>query len=164
MSINLKNIFRFLYLKVIRINDTPHRIAGGIALGVFLGVLPGAGPVASLVLAYLLQVNRAAALAGSLLTNSWFSVITFVLSIKIGALLTGSKWQQIYNECKILIDNFHWKTIMDGSTWPILKPLLFGYAAIGVIAGCAVYCCALLVVTEYHRKKKRSSGQRIPSK
>lgn len=158
MPINLKNIYRFLYLKVIRINDTPHRIAGGVALGVFLGVLPGAGPLASLVLAYLFQVNRAAALTGSLLTNSWFSVMTFVLSIKIGALLTGSSWQQIYNECKSVIDNLHWKTMMDGSTWLILKPLLYGYVVIGVIAGCAVYCCALLIVTGYHRRKKRSSA------
>jgi uncharacterized protein (DUF2062 family) len=160
----IKEFFKKAYESIVLINDTPHRIAGGVALGVFLGVLPGAGPVASLVLAYIFQVNRAAALAGSLLTNSWFSVITFVFAVKIGALLTGSGWQQIFNDCKNLFDHFHWDRIMDGSTWPILKPLLIGYAAIGIIAGAVTYMCSMIVLTEYHRRKKRSAHQDILSK
>lgn len=163
MPIPFKSFFKTAYNSIVLINDTPHRIAGGVALGVFLGILPGAGPIASLVMAYLLRVNRAAALAGSLLTNSWFSVVTFVFAVKIGALLTGSGWQQIFNDCKNLFDHFHWDRISDGSTWSILKPLLLGYAAIGIIAGAVTYTCAIVVLTEYHRRKKRSSRRDIPS-
>lgn len=157
MTINFKNFFKKAYESIVLINDTPHRIAGGVALGVFLGILPGAGPVASLVLAYIFQVNRAAALAGSLLTNSWFSVVTFVLAVKIGALLTGSGWQQIFNECKNLFDDLHWDRIFDGSTWPILKPLLIGYAAIGTAAGVIVYVIVLTIMLVYRRRKHNSS-------
>lgn len=163
MTINFKKFFQDVYSKIVLINDTPHRIAGGVALGVFLGVLPGAGPVASLVLAYIFQVNRAAALAGSLLTNSWFSVVTFVFAVKIGAVLTGSGWQQIYNDCKYLFDNLHWDRVTDGSTWPILKPLLFGYAVVGLVAGAVVYVCSRAILSEYHRRKKHSSSKDVPA-
>lgn len=164
MPIPFKNFFKKAYDSIVLINDTPHRIAGGVALGVFLGILPGAGPVASLVLAYIFQVNRAAALAGSLLTNSWFSVFTFVLAVKIGAFLTGSGWQQIFADCKKLFDDLHWDRIFDGSTWPILKPLMFGYAAIGILAGAVTYTCARFVLAEYHRRKKHTPSHDIPSK
>lgn len=155
MLIHIKNFFKKIYQSVVVINDTPHRIAGGFALGVFLGIVPGAGPMASLVMAYVLQVNRAAALAGSLLTNSWFSVVTFVFAVKIGAFVTGSSWKEIYDHCKNLLDHFHWKLLTDGSTWLVLKPVLVGYAIIGAIAGCVVYLCSLMVVAEYRRRKKK---------
>ncbi len=160
----IKEFLKHAYEKIVLINDTPHRIAGGVALGVFLGILPGAGPLASLVLAYIFQVNRAAALAGSLLTNSWFSVVTFVLAVKIGAWLTGSSWKQIYNDCKNLFDNLHWDRIFDGSTWPILKPLLFGYAAIGIIAGAVVYVCSRAILSQYRLRKKHEPSQDVPSR
>jgi uncharacterized protein (DUF2062 family) len=150
---NVKNFFRYSYLKIIRINDSPHKIAGGFALGVFLGILPGAGPMASIVLAYLLQVNRAAALAGSLLTNAWFSVITFAFAVKIGAFLTGTRWQQLYTDAKALVNPFHWQKFFDGASFSILKPLLAGYAAVGLIAGIVVYGIVLLIVSAYRRRK-----------
>ena len=155
---SLKNFFKIIYLKIIRINDSPHKIAGGFALGVFLGILPGAGLMASVVIAYLLRVNRAAALAGSLLTNSWLSVITFVLAIKVGAWLTSSNWRRIYSDCRAFIDDFHWQRIFDGSSWAIIKPLLAGYAVIGLFAGVVVYVCVLIILVGFRRRNKKNSG------
>jgi uncharacterized protein (DUF2062 family) len=155
MKIDLARFFRAAYLKIIRINDSPHKIAGGFALGVFLGILPGAGPMASVVLAYFFQVNKAAALAGSLLTNSWFSVVTFALAIKTGAWLTGSKWQELYEQAKALVTPFDWRKFFDGSSLPIIKPLLAGYAAIGLVSGAVIYAVVWLIVIAYRKRKKR---------
>lgn len=150
---DFRKFFKIAYLKIIRINDSPHKIAGGFALGVFLGILPGAGPMASILLAYLFQVNRAAALAGSLLTNAWFSVITFAFAVKIGAFLTGTRWQQLYANAKALVNPFHWQKFFDGSSLSILKPLLAGYAAIGLVSGVVVYIIVLMIVSAYRRRK-----------
>lgn len=154
---DIKKFFKALYLRIIRIHDSPHKIAGGFALGVFLGILPGAGPMASIVLAYFFQVNKAAALAGSLLTNTWFSVVTFVVAIKIGAYMTGTKWQQIYNDAKLLFDHISWQKFTDGTSLPILKPLLLGYAAVGLVSGLCIYVIVLLIVLAYRRRKKKSA-------
>jgi len=86
MIVKLKEkIVRFLkiiYRKLVIINDTPQKIAQGFGLGVFLGVLPFFGPIAALVLSSLFRMNKAAAILASLLTNSWISVVTFLLSVK----------------------------------------------------------------------------------
>jgi uncharacterized protein (DUF2062 family) len=110
--------------------------------------------MASIVLAYFLQVNRAAALAGSLLTNAWFSVITFALAIKIGAFLTGTRWQQLYTDAKALVSPFHWQKFFDEAALSILKPVLIGYAAVGLVSGVIVYGIVLLIVSAYRRRKK----------
>lgn len=157
MSLDIKRFLRIVYLKIVRINDSPHKIAGGFAIGVFLGILPGAGPIASIVLAYVFRVNRAAALAGSLLTNFWFSIVAFALAIKIGALLTQNRWQEIYAQAKDVVDHFSWEIFRDGTTWAIFKPVLIGYAAIGLVSGIFVYGIVLGVLVVYRRRKVKRS-------
>ncbi len=153
---NIKVFFKDIYLKIIGINDSPHKIAGGFAVGVFLGIIPGAGPIASVVMAYLFRVNRAAALAGSVLTNTWFSIVTFALAIKIGGFLTGTNWQQIYSDAKLLFEHMSWQKFTDGSSWTILKPLLAGYAVVGLVFGLCIYVIVLIIVIAYRRRKNKS--------
>ena len=137
------------------IEDTPFRKAAGLALGVFLGIMPGVGPLAAIVLSSLLQVNRAAAFVGSLLTNTWLSLVTFVLSIKAGAFITGTQWQDIYQECRSLIKNFNWKYFFDASVIKILKPLFIGYLLVGVVVGLSVgiITFGILIWIKNNRKK-----------
>ena len=70
----LKRLTRFVYAKLFAINDTPQKVAIGVGIGVFLGVFPGLGPLAALFMAFLFRVNRAGALLGSALTNTWISI------------------------------------------------------------------------------------------
>ncbi|MBU1727661.1 MAG: DUF2062 domain-containing protein, partial [Candidatus Omnitrophica bacterium] len=100
--------FRFLYLKLFRINDSPQKIALGLGLGVFLGILPGTGPIASLSLAFVFRINRASALLGSLLTNTWLSFVTFILAIKIGSFMLKLNWQETYSQYSEFLKSFHW--------------------------------------------------------
>ena len=86
----IKNSFKSIYDKLVGIKDSPQKIALGFGLGVFCGILPGTGPMASVVLAFVFRVNKVAALAGSLLTNTWLSLVTFVLAVKIGSMVTGA--------------------------------------------------------------------------
>lgn len=153
---DIKGFFKSIYQKVVLIDDSPHKIAGGFALGVFLGILPGLGPIASVALAYPLRVNKAAALAGSLLTNSWFSVLTFAVALKVGSFLTGTDWHKIYTDAKALVEHFQWQKFFDGSSVPILKSLLAGYAAVGAVSGVIVYFIVLMIVVAYRKRKKHT--------
>ena len=135
----LKRFFKLLYLKLFRINDTPQKIAAGLGLGVFSGIFPGTGPIAALFLAFVFRVNRAASLIGSLLTNTWLSFVTFILSIKTGSAILGLSWQEIYNEWNSLLKGFHWQGLFKSSVLKIILPVALGYLIIALSAGLLTY-------------------------
>lgn len=139
----LKDGFKFFYHQLVDINDTPHRKALGLSVGVFLGIFPGLGPLAALAVSFVFRINRAAALLGSLATNTWISILTFVLAVKIGSLLTGENWHQVYEQCRFLLKNFKWKNFFDVSVMKVFGPLLIGYTVIGLAAAVAVYFVAI---------------------
>jgi len=70
--------------------------------------MPGTGPIAALFLAWILRVNRAAALLGGLLTNTWLSIAIFLLSIKAGSAIMGTNWQDVRQNWLLFLKDFHW--------------------------------------------------------
>ncbi len=122
-----REFFRLLYIKLFKINDSPQRIALGLGLGVFAGIIPGTGPVAALFLAFIFRVNRASALLGSLLTNTWLSFVTFILAIKVGSAIMHLDWQ----------------VVRQG--W-ILFPVILGYFIVSFSLGILVYLVTLIIL------------------
>ena len=156
---------KFLYLKMFRINDTPQRVAMGFGLGVFVGILPGTGPLAALILAALFRINKAAALLGSILTNTWLSLITIVLSIKIGASIMGLEWHAVYNTWKQLLKNFHWNQLLDSSVLQLLLPILTGYLILSFCLALVVYSGALFILLFLKRRRNETqNGTNLPGK
>ncbi len=150
------NIFRLLkliYLKLFRINDTPHRIALGLAVGIFLGILPGTGPIAALCAAFILRVNRASALIGSLLVNTWTNILTFLLAIKIGSVILKLDWQKVYKESLSIFKDFRLASVFKLPIIKILYPALIGYFVIGLIAALIGYLAALIILKRIYMKK-----------
>ena len=150
----VKKWFKPIYHQLVEINDTPLRTGVGLGLGVFCGIFPGMGPLASLAAASLLRVNKAAALSGSLLTNSWLSVVSFAIAVKIGAAASGAQWTKVSADCQLLIKNFHWRDLFNVSVLGILKPLLIGYALLGLLLGAAVSIAAIIFLTLRIKKLK----------
>ncbi len=150
----LQRFFKLIYLKLFRINDAPQKIALGFGLGVFLGILPGTGPIAALTLAFICRLNRAAALLGSLLTNTWISVVAFLFSIKTGSFIMGREWQKAYEDWNLFLKDFHWNNLLKSATLEILVPVLVGYFIISVILGIVAYVVSLLVVVRIKGIKK----------
>ncbi len=138
--------FRALYLKLFRIYDSPQKIALGFGLGVFLGVMPGVGPIAALAVAFLIKANRAAALLGSILTNTWLSIPVFFLSVKVGSTLTGTIHDSVSGKWSALLKDFSWGNLMHLSAHDVLIPIFIGYTAVSVIIGVIAYLAALLAV------------------
>lgn len=153
MMNGISRFFKIIYLKIFRINDTPQKIALGLGLGVFAGVIPGTGPIAALGLAFLLKANRASALLGSLLTNTWLSIPVFLLSLRTGALIIGLSYQDLNRDWSLLIKDFHWRALLDMGVYKILIPILAGYALIAFSIGIIAYVLTLIVVVYVRRKK-----------
>jgi uncharacterized protein (DUF2062 family) len=144
--------FKYIYLKLFRINDSPQRIAVGVGLGVFFGVLPGTGPAIALGAAFLLRVNRAAALIGSVLTNTWISIPVFLVSLKAGAALTGVGYQDVNAQWHAFVKGFHFRELLDLSAYRILAPILTGYLAVSLSIGVTAYLVTLVAINTFKKK------------
>lgn len=150
----LKKLLKAIYDKVFTANDSWHRIAFGFGLGIFSGIFPGTGPVAAFILAVILRVNRAAALAGSLLVNTWFSFISFLLAVKIGAMILGIDWHTIYTSKDRLFEHFHFSDIIKASFIKVIYPVALGYLIVGLTAGLISYIIIFSVLALRKRIKK----------
>jgi hypothetical protein len=144
----LSRFLKLVYLKIFRINDTPQKIALGFGLGVFAGIMPGIGPLAALTLSIILRVNRASALLGSFLTNTWLSLVTFLLSIKIGSCLIGVPWQEVQQQWMGIFKDFHWQDLLRLTALEIILPVLLGYLFIAFILALMVYATVLLILNQ----------------
>jgi uncharacterized protein (DUF2062 family) len=143
----LKIFLNKIYLWLVKINDTPQKISLGLAAGVILGILPGTGPIAAVTVAFILRLNRMAALMGSLMVNTWLSIVTFVLAIKLGAKVFGINWQDIYHGWYLFLKGFQWSGFLKLSVYKIILPILVGYAIISLVAGILVYLLSIIILT-----------------
>ncbi len=141
-----KKIINFILAKLFRINDSPQKVALGVGLGVFAGLMPGTGPLAALFLAFIFRANRAAALMGSLLTNTWLSLVTFILAIKTGAFVLKMNWQEVVQKGQMLIKDFSWVRFFKLSFSDVLLPVTVGYLIVGLVLGIFCYVVTLLVI------------------
>lgn len=146
--------FKFLYIKLFRINDSPQKIAMGLGIGVCLGIIPGTGIIAALFIAWALKINKASALLGTIITNTWLSVIMVLLSAKVGALILGLDWQQVYGQWMDLAKDFKWTSLFKVSVLKVLFPLFLGNVVIGVILGFLVYLVIYFLLRRFKNARK----------
>ncbi len=133
------------------IKDSTHAIAGGVGLGLFLGVLPGTGALAALAMAWLLRVNKVAALAGALLVNTWINFVAFPLALVFGSFITGTDPVVLTDAWVNLFKAFSFEKLLDVAVLKTVLALGGGFLLIGVILGLAGYGLAHLVINR-HRK------------
>jgi len=115
-------------------------------LGVFTGILPGAGPIAALFLAFIFKVNRASALLASLLTNTWLSLVTFVLAIKAGSAILGLDWHQVSSDFSKTVTDFNWLALLKVSVLKVVLPVAVGYLVISLALGLICYLSVLIIL------------------
>ena len=82
-----RRIFRYIYLRLVRVGGDPAHVGLGFALGVFLGIFPtfGAGTPIALLIASLLRWNRISAVLGTLVMNPFTTPFFWTLSGSLGA-------------------------------------------------------------------------------
>ncbi len=149
----LKIFLKDTYRKLVKIDASNQKIALGLGLGVFFGVLPGVGPIISLALASALRVNKAAALLGCLLTNTWISFVTAIFAVKIGAWVFGTEWQGMGQSFNNLTRNFSFSGWFKLTGREIFLPVIAGYAIIASGAFLAAYLISLIVLNRFRQKQ-----------
>jgi uncharacterized protein len=147
---------RYQYLKLVRINDSAEKIAGGLALGVVLGILPtfGLGIIISIFLAAPLKLNRASAVIGTLVMNPWTAPFVWTLSYLAGSLLLGYNLNDTLTVIRSL--NSHpglWRSLMTGR---LLVPYIIGNLMVMAATASFFYVVALFSVRAYRNAKKRN--------
>ncbi len=151
----LKRWIKLNYYRLVRMKDSPHKVAGGMALGMFLGVMPIAGPIYALIFATLLKLNRGAAVLGTILFNTATTIPIWIFSYSLGSFLMGHGWNSsdyIYRLMKA-------RTIR--GVWDILSAtgisLLIGVIITSVLISLISYLITYRIMVAYqdHIKKKR---------
>jgi uncharacterized protein (DUF2062 family) len=146
--------FKKLRDNLLGINDSPHRIALGAGLGLFLGVFPGTGAIAAIVGAFILRANKAAALAGALLVNTWINVVTFPLALAVGAFLLRVDPKTIAADWSRLTEHFTWHALAGLLFRDTILVLLVGYVLMGLLLGIAGYVLTYTLI----RKVRKDRG------
>lgn len=128
--------FRDRLREVIKLRESPHRIAIAFSTGVFIGMSPllGFHTLLGVGAAWLFRLNTFAMIAGVYITNPWTIVPIYTFSTWVGAQCLGIKqiipkidWSQI-----TLLDFLH-------TMKPILKPFIFGTLLVGSITAIITY-------------------------
>lgn len=144
----LKRRAKLTYLKILRIDDPPERIARGAAIGVAIGVLPtfGIGIIFSLAIAYALNANKAASVLGGLIMNPVTSPLFLAMSIFTGSFLMHEDYHAIYT--KMMESGF----LTGAGSASIV--FLVGNIAVTVVTTVASYYIVRNSVIRHRRRKE----------
>lgn len=158
---------RLQYIKLVRLNDTPEKIARGLALGVVIGIFPtfGLGVILALFLAGPLKVNKVAAVLGTLVMNPWTSPIFWALSYLVGSVVVGNNLHEIAANLKELTAN---KDIIGKVVGrEVLFPYIVGNVIVTAAAAAVSYVGGFQAVRLYRNarvKRLKKKSQHIENK
>jgi uncharacterized protein (DUF2062 family) len=143
---------------LLHVADTPERTAAAFAMGVFFGFSPflGLHTLLAIVVAFLFNLNRVAALLGVYSNLPWVIAPYYAIVTMLGAKIIGHAPPEGF---KAQLSALFELSLYQGEFWrrliTILKPLLWPYAVgslLGAIAMAAVaYPLALAFVTSRRR-------------
>ncbi|MCX5697181.1 MAG: DUF2062 domain-containing protein [Candidatus Omnitrophica bacterium] len=149
----MAKIKKFILERLFQINDSPHKIALGLGVGVFLGVMPGLGIIAALVFAAVFGLNKLATLLGVLVTNTWLSIVTFLLSIRLGSAIMHLHWHDVYNSWIAILKNLKWSELFKASFLNVFIPVALGYLVISLVFGFIAYLITFCWLSHLRKKK-----------
>ncbi len=136
---------RISFQKILHLDDEPHKIAGGFAAGVFISFSPfyGAHLLLALGVAYLLRLNKAAAVVGTFVVLPWFAPLVLGFSYLLGRFLLGQGFSFPSNPC------FEREWILRNSL-----PLVLGCTLVGALAAAFAYFFARRAVEVWRARHK----------
>jgi len=150
----VKLFFKNTCVQLFKINDSPQKVALGFGLGVFLGIFPGTGVLAAIFCAWALRLNRASALLGSLMTNTWLSIVTFLLSVKVGSVIMNLRWKDVQQGWQEITQHFSWANLFKFSGLKVILPVIVGYTVIGFCIGLVLYIITLILLLRLKNARK----------
>jgi len=159
----LSRWLRYGYIRLVRINDSPQKIATGLAVGVFLAIFPtfGLGIVIALALAIIFKFNKAASILGCLIMNPLTTPFFWTASSVLGAFLANRDWHRTLKMVQSFSANLSLVDLATREGWiMILKGLgagihvfLLGNILLALFLAGVSYLVALHFTTAYRERK-----------
>ncbi len=166
---------RFIKYRILHVNDSPNRIAMGVAIGLFVGWTPliGLHTLIVLSLAVVMRVNKSVALVCVWVTNIFTAMPIYYFNYLIGRYLFGTKGGEqelIRREISGLLKNIlslsdigaflyradfwdkFWKLIVN-----IRAELWLGSLIVGTIVSVIAYFAFYYLITWYQKTHPHSS-------
>ena len=140
--------FRDRIKSVIKLKESPHRVAIAFATGVFIGMSPliGLHTILGFAIAWIFRLNPFALLAGVYITNPWTIVPIYTFSTWVGTQCLGIEQ---------LIPEIDWSNItfsyLLNELEPLLMPFIFGSLLIGSLTSILSYIIIYLAAKKAHR-------------
>lgn len=150
---SLKRTLRYHWLKFLRLQDDPRKLAWGMALGVFIGVTPTVPfhTVAALFLAALLRVSPVTAYLGIWVMNPVTMAPLYLAAYKVGQFL-------LYKGAPLTLpETYTFHTLLD-LLWRGGLALQVGGVVIALPPALFSYFLTLWVVQRYRRHKARKAA------
>jgi len=168
----LKRIKVFFVYRVLHVNDTPHRIALGVAIGMFIAWTPTLGfqMILTILLAALFRANKLVGVPFVWISNPgtlWLYIPNFFVGKWIlgrncpmphffaAMSVTGSWWGEVWVNRIIA----WWE-----ATWNVFAPLWLGSIVVGLFLGLATYAAVRHVVVTYRTRRhlKHPNRKKLP--
>lgn len=166
---------KLVYYRIIRSNQSPRDIAGGVALGTFVGVLPTASiaMVICLWAAPMLGVNTPAAILATWMANPWTYPMLYIGGERLGAFLlnrtSSLSATGVMNLVRSISRFWAWTPPRTSGGGPAslraviltLQNLYLGTAVLGLMLASIMYWLTLRLVTRYrtNMSKRKNAGK-----
>ena len=170
-------IVEFVEFRILHIDDTPHRIALGVAIGLFVALTPTISlqMIIAVGVAAILRANKAVVIPLVWITNPLTAVPIFYANYRIGAAILNGEgnFQDAEGLIAILLKDAHgsagilgrflelefWKHVLD-TVAHLGTELWVGSIIVGAVLGTAGYAATKWAVVSYRRRSPRKS--RLP--
>ena len=170
---------QYVWHRLRRLPDQPHRIGRGVAAGVFISFTPlfGLHFLGAAGVAWLIGGNILAALLGTFAGNPLTFPFIAVLSVQVGRWMLGldgyMSAQRVLSEISKAVGEFynnalspftpreaHWNHLGD-FFHEIFLPYLVGGIIPGILAAVITHYLTVPVIRAYHRHRARKMAERI---
>ncbi|MBS0184765.1 MAG: DUF2062 domain-containing protein [Proteobacteria bacterium] len=149
-----KRLFRYLFLRLLRLKASPYAIALGLAIGVAISFTPllGAHIILAVSLSWTLRANKVSALLGTLIGTPWTLPFMLFLSYKTGILCTHF-FHKLFPTIPLptsLVDVpiFNFKDVYTHPT-TFFMPTLLGSLPLGICVGFFAYITIFMLIKSY---------------
>jgi uncharacterized protein (DUF2062 family) len=138
---------RYIYLRLVRQNDEPDKVAKGVGLGVFLGIFPtfGVGTILAVLIATWVKWNRASSVLGTFIMNPFFNPFFMSLSVLTGNLLVPSRF-------RITVESFRGGRLWSGF-FHAVPVYLLGNILVSTVFAVLAYWLTLGAVKAYQQRR-----------
>jgi len=155
----------FFIYRVLHVDDTPHRIALGVAIGIFITWTPTMGiqMILTVLVSAIFRANKAVGVPFVWISNPLTIIPIYYPNYLVGCWLLGRGYEDfsfIETITRELPEGFWaslaaWWTHMGTAFWHVFAPLWVGSIIVGLVLGAITYPLVYYAVVGYRGHRRR---------